>query len=637
MCFKVKDLHMRKSIIIFIIVLLALPLSCDTDFLETTPVGSIPSETTWTDGPLSQAFVFGIYSFLGYGGFEEQMLAAYTDEAMFTHAGRSINTFTEGTESPSNLAWHSATYEWDDMFNAIRAANTAIINLPTATFEDPSISKDMLLGEAYFLRAYYNHQLLRFYGAFPIITELYDIDSDYQIPRNTFEECVDFIVADLNQAATLLDGKSFIRGRANKLAALALKSRVLLYAASDLHDMTTASANSAVLSSYATKDLVGYTSGDQNTRWLAAKDAAKAVLDATTGYKLDLLAPVSPEEGTANYVALSMGGGSNVADKAAGVELLFERTHTPLYTVENNWPLGGIHFGINNGPNGYHNWAGNTPIQQLVDDYEVMDGGDAVEFDWNNPTHAAAPYADRDPRFYATILFDGSTWKPRPSDVAGIDPVNQIQTGYYDNGSGGLINGVDTRESAIENWNGSRTHYYTRKFIDPDPAIVENQSGAQVVPWPFIRYTEVILNYVEASIELGEEDEARAWLNKIRFRAGMPEITATGGELMEKYRNERRIELVYEEHRYHDARRWMIADETLGRGIKSIHIEATLKAGQSPHVPYRYDPAKYDYDYTVEDNTSNEVRTWVDKMYYRPIPRNEININTALVQNPGYE
>lgn len=637
MVFKKNELHMRKKIIAYVMLLAALPLSCNTDFLETEPVGLVPAETTWTDGPLSEAFVFGIYSFLGYGGFEEQMLASYTDEAMFTHAGRSINTFTEGTESPSNLAWTSATYEWDDMFNAIRAANTAIANLPNSTFEDPSISKDMLLGEAYFLRAYYYHQLLRYYGGFPIITQLYDIDSDYQTPRNTFAECVEFIVTDLDEAALLLDGKPFIRGRANKLAAQALKARVLLYAASDLRDMTTVAANSPTLAAYANKDLIGYTSGDRTARWEAARDAAKVVLDATTGYKLDLDAPVSPEEGTENYVALSMGGGSNAADKAAAVELLFERTHTPLYTVENDWPLGGIHFGINNGPNGYHNWAGNTPIQQLVDDYEVMDGSDSKPFDWNDPDHASAPYDNRDPRFYATILYDGADWKPRPSDVAGIDPVNQIQTGYYDNGAGGMINGVDTRESAIENWNGSRTHYYTRKFIDPDPAVVENQSGFQVVPWPFIRYTEVVLNYVEALIELGEDEEARTWLNKIRFRAGMPAITESGDALMERYRNERRIELVYEEHRYHDVRRWMIPAETVGRGVKSIHIEATLKGGQTPHVPYRYDPAKYTYEYTVEDNTSNEVRTWVDKMYFRPIPRNEVNINTALVQNPGYE
>ena len=623
---------MKKIYKIWILVaFMALAFSCDTDFLPTTPLDRVSDQTTWSDGPLSQAFVYGIYSYLGYGGFEEQMLAVYTDEAMFTHAGRSIDVFTQGTESPSNLAWRSDTYRWEVMYVAIRAANVAIANLPEATFT--TVDKDMLLGEAYFLRAYYYHQLLRYYGGIPIIDKLYGLNEDYTVARNTWAECVDFIVSDLDQAATLLDGKTMSAGRASKLAAQALKARVLLYAASDLHDIPTASANSSLIAGYSNKELLGYTSGNRTERWTAAKNAAKVVVDAMAGYKMNLGAPVSAEEGQANYRALAMGGGSATSDKAAGAELLFQRTETPLYTVENNWPLGGIHFGINNGPNGYHNWAGNTPIQQLVDDYEMMDGS---KFDWGNAAHAAAPYDNRDPRFYATILYDGADWKPRPADVAAIDPVDQIQTGYYDNGAGGKINGVDTRESAIENWNGSRTHYYVSKFIDDDPAVVDNQSGFQVVPWPFLRYTEMVMSYAEACIELGEEAEAKTWLNRIRFRAGMPAITESGTALKDRYRNERRIELAYEEHRYHDARRWMIAPTTLGRGIKSILVNATLKAGKTPLVPYVYDKTVYNYSYIVQDETSNETRKWVDKMYYRPISRDEINKNALLVNNPDY-
>jgi len=623
---------MKKIIKIWILVaFMALPFSCDTDFLNTTPLDRVADVTTWSDGPLSQAFVFGVYSYLGYGGFEEQMLAVYTDEAMFTHAGRGIDVFTQGTESPSNLAWMSPTYEWSAMYGAIRAANLAITNLPEATFT--TVDKDMLLGEAYFLRAYYYHQLVRFYGGVPIVDKLYGLNEDYTIARNTWAECVDFIIADLDRAATLLDGKATSAGRASKIAAQALKARVLLYAASDLHDIPAASAKSSLIASYANKDLIGYTSGDRVARWTAAKNAAKVVVDAMTGYKMGLAAPATPAEGKANYRALSMGGGSAASDKTAGAEILFQRTETPLYTVENNWPLGGIHFGINNGPNGYHNWAGNTPIQQLVDDYEMMDG---TKFDWTNPTHANDPYANRDPRLYASILYDGATWKPRPSDVAAIDPVNQIQTGYYDNGAGGKLNGVDTRESVIENWNGSRTHYYVSKFIDNDPAVIDNQSGFQVVPWPFIRYTEMVLNYAEACIELGEDAEAKTWLNKIRFRAGMPAITESGAALKDRYRNERRIELSYEEHRYHDARRWMIAPTTLGRGIKSILVNATLLPGKTALVPYVYDKTVYKYTYTVQDETSNETRKWVDKMYYRPISRDEMNKNSLLINNPDY-
>lgn len=622
----------RRILILLGLAVCMIPLSCNEDFLETQPLDSISADATWADGALSQAFVFNVYSFLGYGGFEEEGLASLTDEAMFTHSGRGINVITEGSLSPAGTGNTVIIPQWDELYLAIRQANIAIQELPNSTFDDEGL-RDRLLGESHFLRAYYYHQLMRYYGGAPLIDRPYGLNEDYSIARNTYEENVDFVTADLDKAITLLDGKEFTPGRASKLSAMGLKSRVLLYAASDLRDGPTASANSSVLSSYPNLELVAYTSGDRMARWNAAKDAAKALLDETTGYKLNLSAPVSEEEAVQNYISISMGGGSSVGDPAARSELLFERTHTPLFTVESNWPLGGIHQGINNGPNGYHNWAGNTPIQQLVDDYQMMDGSD---FDWSNPEHAAAPYTDRDPRLKATILYDGADWKPRPSDVAGIDPYDQIQSGSYADGNGGIIPGVDTRDSPIENWNGSRSGYYVRKFIDPDPAVVDNQSSAQVVPWPFIRYTEIVLNYVEASIATGDEGEALDWLNKIRYRAGMPAISASGSELLEAYINERRVELAYEEHRYHDARRWMIAEETLGRGIKVMKASATLKPGASPRVPYQYDPTVYNYSYNVVDNNDNETRSWDDKMYFMPISRNEINRNELLIQNPGY-
>jgi len=614
----------------------ALVFSCNKNFLDTQPLDRISSEATWADGALSQAFIFNVYSFLGYAGFEEQGLASYTDEAMFTHAGRNINTFTEGTETPGNMAWQSPTYEWGNMYLAIRQANIAIQQLPQATFTDQNL-KDLLLGEAYFLRAYYYQQLLRFYGGIPLIDKPFGLNEDYAMPRNSYDDCVKFIVADLDRAADLLKGKNPEDGRANRLAALALKGRVLTYAASDLHDVTKLRAKAPTLGSFQNIELIAYPSGSQAARWETARVATKAALDEATaagkGYKLNLAAPVTAAEGRSNYNAVSMGGKSAAADPAGASDLIWMRTHTPLFTQESNWPLGGIHYGINNGPNGYNNWAGNTPIQQLVDDYEMMDG---TKFDWNNPAHKAAPYDNRDPRFYASIMYDGSNWKPRPPAVAGLDPANQIQTGFYDDGRGGTLNGVDTRESVIENWNGTRTGYYTRKFIDNDPALRDNQSSAQVIPFPFLRQTENALNYAEASLNTGNEAEARLWLNRIRARAGMPPTAETGAALLARLQNERRIELQYEEHRYHDARRWLIAPTTVGRGIKSINVRATLRPGATPNVPYRYDRSKYTYTYTPVDNTQNETRRWNDKMYYRPISRDEINRNAKLIQNPGY-
>ncbi len=131
--------------------------------------------------------------------------------------------------------------------------------------------------------------------------------------------------------------------------------------------------------------------------------------------------------------------------------------------------------------------------------------------------------------------------------------------------------------------------------------------------------------------------EAELWLNKIRFRAGMPAITSTGDALRQEYRNERRVEMAYEEQRYHDARRWMIAPTTLGRKTVYINVVGKLKSGQTASSPYVHDETKYTYTYTPTEVNALENRAWVDKMYFRPISRDEMNRNGLLVQNPGYE
>ena len=604
---------------------------CNDDFVNTQPLGEVSEDAAWGDAALAEAFVTEIYNGFGQGGFDEQMMASLTDEAMFTHPGRGINTITESRSNDADQGWVNYTYGWGDSYRRIRAANIALANLAEPKFDNANGTAEKLMGEAYFLRAFYYHQLVRYYGAVPIVDFVYELgQEDYTAPRNTYEECVAFIVADCDRAAELLADAPSIDGRASAAAALALKSRMLTYAASDLHDIPTASANSAVISGYTNPEFLGYTSGDQQARWVAARDAAKAVLDTYgPGYMMDLSAPVTPEEGTQNYISIAMGGGSAAVAADGKADLILGRFFSDLKDE------GGNYVGRNNGPNGYHNWAGNTPTQLLVDDYVMVDG---TPFNWSNPAHAKAPYDNRDPRFYATILFDGADWKPRTADVTGRDPANQIQTGRYEVMQGGnkvFHEGLDTRSSTVEDWNGSYTGYYMRKFIDPDPAVVD-QNTRQTIPWPVLRFTEVVLNYVEASIELGDEAEARNWLSRIRYRAGLPAVTASGDALRDVYRNERRVELAYEEHRFHDTRRWMIAEETLGRKVGIMRVVGRLKPGASVSV-YRYDPENYDYTYTVGTiDPGIENRQWLDKMYFMPIHRDEVNRNGQLIQNPGY-
>lgn len=616
---------------VFIVALsILLALGCKKDFLSVDPPNQISAELVWKDPAMAQAFVTEIYNGFSVGGFNEQMLSSLSDESLFTHPNRGIDLVNASTINPTTLGWVDDTYGYSPMYNRIRSCNITIERL---TGGDNAISdqamKDKLLGEAYFLRAYFYQQLLRYYGSVPVITKSYTLNDDFSVKRATYDECVNLILADCEEAIKLLTGKTLDKGRTSVLAAMALKSRVLIYAASDLHDMPTAKAKSSVIGGYAHPEYLGYLTGDRTARWRTAQTAAKAVMDLGAGYKLNLSAPVTAEEGRLNYKSIAMGGGSKAPgiDASAASELILAR-----YFIDRS----DMRYGRANGPNGYHNWAGNTPIGLLADDYEKIDG---TAFSWNNPQDKAAPYVNRDPRFYATILYDGAGWKPRDKVSGNVDPANQIQTGEYDLIEGGrqiIFKGLDTRGSSIENWNGSWTGYYTQKFIDPDPNIIE-ASMPQFVPWPFFRYTEAVMNYIEASIELGETANALLWINRIRFRSGMPAVTATSATaLRDIYRHERRIEMVYEEQRYHDARRWMIAPETLGRKTNYIKVTGKFKSGKTMASPYHYDTSIYDYTYTPTIETAQENRKWEDKIYFRPFSRDEINRNKTLDQNPGY-
>lgn len=615
-----------------IIILLSLA-GCNKDFLDRKPIAEIPAADVWKDGALSEAFITNIYGGLGLGGFNEQMLASLSDEAMFTHSGRNINTVNEGSASPTNPGWVNSTYEWTSMYNWIRTCNVALTELEKSSFNNPALL-ERLKGESYFMRAYFYHQLVRYYGGVPLVDKVYGLNEDYTIERSGYADCVDFILKDLQQAETLLGGKTIPKGRASANAALALRSRILLYAASDLHDIPTASSKAAAIGSYGNKSLIGYESGDRIARWTAAKNAAKAVMDATVGYQLSLTAPASLENGRLNYKSIAMGGGSSGPgiDASAQSEIIFGRYFVPEKNEDAGW------HGRHNGPNGYANWAGNTPIGSFIDAYEVIDGGgNTVPFNWATPAHKANPYINRDPRMYATVLYDGAQWKPRPNST--LDPVSRIQTGAYDiiqNGNLATWQGLDTRLSPIEDWNGSRTGYYFVKFVDINPAQID-QSMLQYIPWPFFRHTEAVLNYIEACIELGEDGEAVNWLNKIRFRAGLSAITETSGTaLKNRYRHERKIELAFEEHRYHDARRWMIAPTTLGNKVSYISVIGKFKPGQQQNAPYRHNETIYNYTYSPVENNTHENRKWDDKMYYVPIHRDEITRNGKLIQNPGY-
>ncbi|OLB05524.1 MAG: hypothetical protein AUH06_09830 [Gemmatimonadetes bacterium 13_2_20CM_69_27] len=590
---------MRPHIRISAAVLVLLGVPACNGVLDLTPTDQLSDAAVFADPKLTQAFLNDMYRGMGHGLYEI-MLASVSDETHFIHDYHTSEIVTSIITSSYRAALDDprfSHFNWSSNFSRIRQTNIFLSHIDATTFD--AAWKQRMKGEAYFLRAYFYHNLMRMYGGVPLITKVYGLNEDYKVARNSFKETVDFIVANADSAAALLP-TSYTGadvGRATKGAALALKARVLLYAASDLYNVNP-SANA----------LTGYTTPqDRTALWRAAKNAAQAVMDLGS-YGLFRPTPASSQEAAQNYADLFL--------QKTSQEAIMSRF---FLTTRDD----GAYPNRDDGPNGYHTWGGNTPIQNLVDDYRMADGS---KFDWNNPAHAAAPYQNRDPRFYGSILHDGAPWRARPTDVKNLDPAGTIQTfRQLKLSDGSVVAGLDTRDSPVENWNGAYSGYYLRKFIDPS---LNAQFTRQEVPWIFFRYAEVLLNYAEASIELNELGDAVNVLNQIRLRAGMPPFSAGLGQaaLRDEYRNERRVEMVFEEQRFFDVRRWMIAPAVLSKvaGGINIFVEGTSSTDRSTWKNYRY----------VIDTI--QARAWDNKLYFMPIHINEMNRNGLLTQNPGY-
>ena len=613
-----------------VLVFALLFLGCNKDFLNTTPLSEVAEANVWSSKTLAEAAVLDLYQGTWAGTLSrEETTDAFTDQAVFTHPGRGVDGYTEGKMNPAGNYLEMQWMSWKELYPFIRSANIAITKLTTneGGLEDEALIK-RLLGEAYFMRGYFYSQLMRQFGGVVILTNPLTLEDEANNPRSSFEDTVNQIISDIDQAIILLDDAPQDKARAHKITALALKSRVLTHAASDLYEPSKASSI-ATIAAYQNKELIGYTGGTQNQRWEAAKTASKQLLDATTGYKLDYETPAPFEEAKQNYEDIWHQGDKN-QDFIWGrlIESFGYKSRT--YDGGHEWSQGPGMVALYHGPNGYHEWAGTTPTEALVSKYDLANG---TKFDWNNPEHAAAPYDNREARFYSTILYDGSPWKQRTSDVVKYDNFNEIQTGYYTKSDNIIINGVDTRQGPIEDWNGSRTGYYFKKFADPyTPASWPND--LQKIDSPYVRYTEIVLNYVEACINTGNENEAKLWLNKIRFRNGMPAVTDSGTELLELYKRERNKEMVNEDFRFFDMKRWLEGAESLNKPVQQILIQATQKPGTS-FTNYRKDTAVFDYVYRPTDIVF-ENRIWQDHVYFMPISQKEIDRDPSLIQNPGY-
>jgi hypothetical protein len=619
--------------------LLFMATSC-TDVLDKQSVSSFNESVVFADINVVKSYLGKCYDRLGGNtnngilGMREDLLSSATDQTLCIHRPNNYANL-KGTLSPDYLGYFSNTgyaghIYWDNLYANIQNINTilASIDAVVVTNAQQEALKTQLKGEAYFLRAFeYAHLLMNYGGAViqnaPFL--LADKDKFKTLTRSTIAQTKDQVLADIDQAIALIPA-SMEQGRANKAAAQALKARVLMFCASPLTNGGYEPSNT----------LVSFPSGSQTALLQAARDAAKAIMDGTYGtFTLTGTTADPPASLTETQIKSYADNFFNIFNQKG------------KWNTETIWgiqyPLTGGNVNRANiwfGPNGYHNWGNNNPTEPALRQFEMSNG---TPFVWDkglgeNLRQATAaqlaadpllnPYAGREPRFYATILYHGAPWQARPSDAAKFDPENKVQSGHFYKGSlaapGAVAaNGIDTRQGLIESWNGTKNGYYLKKFMDPATV---GQYYYNTNTWVEFRYSEVLLIYAEACIELGGADLVNGInaLNMVRNRAGLPDrsTSATQAEARTYLRQERFVEFFAEGHHWYDIRRWMTATTGI---IKDVY-EMKVRQYENGDWEWKIDPA-----------ARADARSWTDpKFYWLPITRTEMNKSESLQQNPGY-
>lgn len=554
----------------YIIIAMVLSIVSCEDYLDTYPGDKYDDATLWRNTNLIEQFVFGIYKGVPYP-FQWYLSGTLVDDAVPIQNDGVVDRILNGTMSPEEPAafrdnWAACmeNWWWHRVYSSIRASNLffeKIENAQNITEE----YKQQLIGEVHFLRGYFYYLLMAQYGGVPLTDRVINIGDDYNIPRNTFEETINFIIDDLDAAIAndKLEGQAD-KTRATTGAVMALKSRVLLYAASELYHNSSSWAGD-----YEHPELIGYINGDRQELYQKAKEAAEALMDMD--YELYDEIP----DPALNFQQVFL----ELETKEQIFITKYDKEKTPYWATD--------YVAYICGPPSFGGWGLNQITGNLANSFENSNG---TPFDFES--QKSDPYTNRDPRFYATVLYNGSQWFQRVN--------GNLQPHNID------INGEDSKD-------GNTTGYYMKKFISP----LENgkyQGLRQPQPFIQIRYAEVLLNYAEACLGLGQEDIARTVLNQIRARAGMPDIPQeeTGQALLNKYRNERRVEMAFEVQRFFDVRRWMIAPDSYT------------------------DVYGVTYDGSTYEQVVFESHNWNPSHYFVPIKYEETLKNTALIQNPGY-
>ncbi len=515
-------------------------LSGCSDWLDLTPTDQVTDKIVWERESSVDLYVNGFYTYLHqYGQFGDQQFAGSLTESL-------TNTFKYGSYALGHKAGHPNNYvfnpetvtsaacfysNWTDAYNKIRRMNEFLHSMELYSSFPESMNRRWE-AQTRFFRAFIYYQLARRFDGVILYTRLDEMQKDKACSSN--EETWNLIEEDLDFAIDNLP-ETWIpqeKGRITKYVALAFKSRAMLYA----------------------------------ERWQAAYDAANEVIDS------DLF------ELTANYADSWKGSNNESILEFKYSELkpnhTFDRDYVPL---SDGYEFGGL----------------GTPTQEMVESYEKADG---TEMDWTpyytgNATRP--PYEELEPRFKATVIYPGSTWKG-----------NTMQ-----NSVNGIYGTFMAYRAQPYTYGHTTTGYFLRKLMDEKLIDIKGVPSTQT--WVEIRYAEVLLNKAEAAFRLNKPGEAREAMNEVRERVNLPAKSSSGEQWFNDYRNERKVELAYEGHLFWDMRRWRLA-----------HIE---------YNNYRCHGFKITGDNYEYIDIDYQDRKFSTKNYILPIPDAEL-ANNALIE-----
>lgn len=577
-----------KKYIYSILLLSLITVSCE-DYLDKEPLDIITDSVVWQDPALIDAFLADLYKRVDFielrgDGTEQTSLAMI---ASMGGEGRSFGghhlSYKASTNVITSVGINSQLDYWK--FRNIREVNYFIEKIQESPLDQGLI--EQYISEVRFLRSYMYFQMVIRFGGVPIITKAQAFDAleeEIFVPRNSEKEVYDFIIDEMTAISEILPSQNE-RGRPSEMAALALKSRAALYAAS--------------IAKYGTQQLnglLGFNSADESYYAQISYDASNDIINSGLHYLYEV-----HEDPTVNFQNLFLD------ESSSNTEVIMAE----VYDYSKNRAHS---FTLRAAPHDFSNtWGSMCYMYDFTERFEFADGTPGKSISRSMLTSQEwSPdelWHNRDPRFKATVFYPESPWQGGKV----LFHKKTIRDGVT------YTSGVaeDGWPYAATKRNWLRTGLIPRKrvneSISPEP--VQNDDTDYII----FRLGEIYLNLAEAAFYLGKDGEALTALNSVRQRVGMPAKESISEDIIQ---NERLVELSWENQSYWDMRRWRIAKEILD-GVRMKGLEYT----------YNYNTKKYKIKIK---NAEGVARTFLDHNYYLPLGVNRVSENPNIVENPGY-